>query len=65
VAEASASASSWSRSRPQDPHAAADAQRRQRSLVDPVTNRLLIELEDRGDLGDRQKLIGRVRRAAL
>src|SRR5450755_2728656 len=49
----------------QHPHAAADAQRGQQTRIYPVTNRLLVELERRGDLRHGQKLIGRVRRAAL
>ena len=62
---ASASAISWSKVSAQDPHATADAQRSQRPLIDPVANRLLIELQDRGDLGDGQELVVDVGRATL
>jgi hypothetical protein len=34
-------------------------------LIDPVANRLLVELEDRGDLGDGQELVVDVGRATL
>ena len=39
-----------------------NAGRRERSLIDPVAHRLLVELEDLGDVGDSQK---RVREVAL
>jgi hypothetical protein len=42
-----------------DPHTIADAQRRQRPLSDPIADRLLVELEHRGDLSDRHQLITR------
>lgn len=58
---ASASAISWSRSR----RRTTDAQRRQRPLIDPIPNRLLIELQDRGDLRDRQELVVDLGRATL
>jgi len=34
-----------------------DAQRRQRALIDPVADRLLVQLENRRDLGDGQELV--------
>jgi hypothetical protein len=49
----------------QNPHAAADAQRRQRPWSIQVADRLLIELQDRGDLSDGQELVVGIGRAAL
>jgi len=40
---------------PLDPHAATNSERRKRALVDPVPDRLLVELERLRDLGDGQE----------
>ena len=43
-----------------DPHAPADPQRGQRPLVDPVADRLLIQLQHLRHLGDGQKRVFRL-----
>ena len=42
---------------PPDPHPPPNPQRRQRALIDPVADRLLVQLEDPGHLGDGQERV--------
>jgi hypothetical protein len=41
-----------------NPHPAADAHRRQLALVKPTSDRLLVELQQLGNLNDGQELVG-------